>query len=258
MVIVVAGGLAVFFTLRTTAPRPTPATTLVPTPPPAPTPVAPTPPPVPEPPRPAALDADRDGDGISDAGEALFGIDPERPDSDADGYADLLEIQNLYNPAGIAPQRLLDAGLVYRYEHPHDGWSILLPRSWSIAATDESQQQLVIRTEFPGEEIVLSLRENARRLPLREWVTTAMSGTEAGGVAGAVTDVHTKSGSGGIRGSGTPAGYPVAWFVVLPDRVLAIEYHATTLQIRYAAVFDMIVQSLVFPGSTRGNITPGR
>ena len=44
--------------------------------------------------------SDKDLDGIEDSHEIYLGTDPEKQDSDGDGYSDLQEIKNRYNPIG--------------------------------------------------------------------------------------------------------------------------------------------------------------
>lgn len=248
-VIIVGGGLAAFFVLRSVPPAPAPT-------PPAPAPVnvapapAPTPPvnvapPAPEPepePEPApAADQDTDRDGLTDAEELLLGTDINLADSDSDGYSDSVELSNLYNPAGIAPQRLLDAGIVYEYEHPTQRWAIYLPRQWSIAATDQEQRELTVSTETPNEQIVIHVSQD------RTLGTCASAGLEV---------IPSKRGAVGCRStSAVPfegegeAGY-VAEFPISELLVVRLGHLTITPPPRYPHAFDMILQS--FSGPPRG------
>lgn len=81
----------------------------------------PTPPVVVEPEPPATPDPfagltlpgqDLDSDGLTDIEEVVYGTQPNRPDTDQDGFLDGNEVFNLYHPNGSAPQTLLDTGAV--------------------------------------------------------------------------------------------------------------------------------------------------
>lgn len=131
-------GIGAYFITRPQVSEPTqPAPRPVPAPEPIPQP-APEPPPEPEPapeptPSTAVPGADTDGDGLSDLEENLIYVsDPNRPDTDADGYVDGLEVENRYNPAAVAPRTLFEAGVVKAY----DGgtYSFLFPVGWANTA----------------------------------------------------------------------------------------------------------------------------
>ncbi|MDO8599266.1 MAG: hypothetical protein Q7S02_04105 [bacterium] len=237
-VVLIGGGLAAFFALRSVPPPPAPApvprpSAPVPTPapPPAPTPPAtPAPEPEPEPvPPPAANDVDTDRDGLTDAEEILFRTDITLADTDRDGFSDALELTNLYNPSGIAPQRLLDAGLVYEYEHPKQGWKIFVPRAWSIAATDQEQREVVITTQATGESFTITDRGAAVE----------------GSLCMGFPEARTKRGAMGCQNPEEP----IAFFVLPQGNALAIAYRTATPPSRYPHVFDMIVQSFEVPAA---------
>lgn len=234
-VIIVVGGLAAFFVLRSvpSAPTPTPpapaTVNVVPAPvPPPPVNVAPPEPePEPEPELVPAADQDTDRDGLTDAEELLLGTDINLADSDGDGYSDSVELSNLYNPVGIAPQRLLDAGLVYEYEHPTHGWAIYLPRQWPIAATDQEQQEVIITTQASGESFVLTNH-----------------GAEVGAsLCRGLQDLQTKRGANGCRNPSEP----IAYVGVQQGNTLSIEHRTVTPPARYPHIFDMILQSFTAP-----------
>jgi len=238
-VILIGGGLAAFFALRSVkpptppAPRPTAPinaapVNVAPTPPPPPTNIAPpAPEPGPEPEPAPAADKDTDADGLTDAEELLIGTDIGLADSDGDSYADALELANLYNPAGVAPQRILDAGLVYEYEHPTQGWKMYIPRAWSIAATDQEQQELVVTTQASGESFTITNR-----------------GAEIGAsLCEGLADMQTKRGANGCRNPSAP----IAVIGLPLGNALSIEHHVATPSARYPHIFDMMVQSFAVP-----------
>jgi hypothetical protein len=127
-----------YFMLRSVQPAPVPTPVPTPVPAPAPTPV-PEPEPIPEPEPPAPTGpvpgADQDADGLTDLEEQIvYGSDPANPDTDGDGYPDLLEVANRYNPAAVAPRTLLEAGTVKEYENAK--LAILYPSAWTVSEAD--------------------------------------------------------------------------------------------------------------------------
>jgi hypothetical protein len=85
--------------------------------------------------------ADADGDGLTDVEERMiYGSDPQDPDTDGDTYHDGLEVENRYNPAGLAPRTLLEAQLVKMFEA--DGFSFLYPFPWSATVREDGAVEL--------------------------------------------------------------------------------------------------------------------
>jgi len=71
---------------------------------------------------------DRDGDGLTDAEEDLLDSDKNSTDSDHDGYSDLKEVLNLYNPAGN--NKLVDNPKIKSYLPDDHGFYFLYPATW--------------------------------------------------------------------------------------------------------------------------------
>jgi hypothetical protein len=241
-VVLVGGGIVAVVVLRSlpspqappsVQPPATPPSPVVPPAPPIPTPIVNVPPPPPEniaPPPAPATDRDTDNDALTDAEEAILGTDPQVADTDADGYSDGVEVANLYNPTGIAPQRLRDAGLASPYVHPIEGWSILIPRRWVIAATDQTQRELRITTPVLGEVIVMRSEDRAS--------------VDHGEVN--FDDVFpTKGGIIGYRRGGVQdATYA---FPVSPTRTLVFTHAADDLPRRFPNLFHMVLRSFAIP-----------
>lgn len=246
--VLVVGGLAAFLTLRTVpaklpAPRPNPQAVPAPAPkPPLPTNTpaeVPSPPAEPTEPTTPTADQDTDVDGLTDAEEVLLGTDIGLKDTDADGYDDRTELLNLYNPTGIAPQRLIDAGLVYAYEHPIDHWEIYVPTKWSVRATDQEQQEVVIATGVAGEDIAVAVLQNPQRLPFPEFAVGEFNVPDAGNPSA----FRTRRGAQGFR----YADPKFAYFIPAPDRTLTISHRLSSIPPRYPHLFEMIVQSFRAP-----------
>jgi len=103
--------------------------------------------------------ADNDNDTLTDIEEELFVTDPGAPDTDNDGYSDDLEIDNLYNPAGKAPVRLLDAGTVKEFTNPVFGYHVIYPTNWAggeLGSVDRNYRDVLFST-FTGENIQIKV-----------------------------------------------------------------------------------------------------
>lgn len=105
---------------------------------------------------------DNDGDGLTDKEEVIFGTLDSSKDTDADGYEDLSEILNLYNPAGSGS--LLDNQNIKKYTNSSFNYTVLQPSSWNIRSVgggysvmfmsaDSSMIQVVVQANAEGESI---------------------------------------------------------------------------------------------------------
>ncbi len=185
LVVLVGGGLAVFLLIpgaQEPALAPQPITTPEPIPAPQPEPIAsPSPEPALAPPTettepPLELplpeivsSTDTDFDGLTDAEEALYTTDPAKADKDDDGYLDGQEVENLYNPTGNAPIRIVDSNLVKRYTNPLFGYSIFYPTSWTERALDDKNPREVLFTAPTGEFIQVIVDDNSEGLSAVQW-----------------------------------------------------------------------------------------
>lgn len=112
---------------------------------------------------------DTDNDGLTAAEEDLYKTQSTRPDTDSDGFLDGHETFHLYNPAGVAPERLEETSAVRRFKNESLGYSLLIPTAWQIIASLENPNNIMIQTAT-GEQIALiSIQDNDGRLPLAEW-----------------------------------------------------------------------------------------
>jgi outer membrane biosynthesis protein TonB len=209
----ILGFLAWFFLLRKPAPKapvseqpsvtlptaePEPEPQPAPEPEPAPTPVeeATSTPPTPEPPKEAPKEPaeapDTDNDGLSNNEETLYGTNPDKADSDEDGFSDSVELVNLYNPAGFKPTKLLEAGLVTEMTSTEGKYDLLYPTSWS--KSDKAGGEVTF-TNPQNQPISLSIEENAQGQSVLDWYLSQTPGVSP-------TDVQpffTKSGLEGVR-----------------------------------------------------------
>ncbi|MBI4433317.1 hypothetical protein HY632_00940 [Candidatus Uhrbacteria bacterium] len=260
--VLLAAGITSYFLLRSVPPPPppvpaprVPAPTTPPQPQPAPTvtpprpsidgPVPPSVPviiPTPEPP-PAPLvnaspplpsdDVDVDGDRMSEAEERVFGTDPTRRDTDGDGYADTLELLNLYNPTGTAPERLIDAGLVYEYEHPTDHWSVYVPKGWRVTAGG-AVGTWEIRDAVGVVVVEIEVLGNPTRVAVNSWIRKQTQATDA-----SVVPVSTRRAASGYQLTEADGS---AYFALSATRILRL--HAGGASLSYPNLFPLVLQSL--------------
>lgn len=179
----VLGGAIWYFTrgLRppTEAPAPVPPVVETPAPiePPPVTPEVPVPPePQPLPPPEPTPSSDTDNDGLTQAEEGLYGSQDIVPDTDSDGFLDGHELVNLYNPSGIAPERLEATGFVTRFKHQSYFYELLYPKTWQLLP-DAGARELSFQSAT-GESIAVSVIDNPQQqTPAAFATSTAPSAT---------------------------------------------------------------------------------
>jgi hypothetical protein len=81
-----------------------------------------------------SLAPDADQDGLSDTEEIIFGTSPSVKDSDNDGYTDLAEINNQYNPAGEG-KLIVNPG-IKKYTDSAASYSLYYPAIWQTSSID--------------------------------------------------------------------------------------------------------------------------
>ena len=115
------------------------------------------------------LSEDVDNDGLTTAEEDLYATQATRPDTDSDGFLDGHETLHLYNPAGVAPERLEETATVRRFKNESLGYSLLLPTAWKIVADLENPDTITIQTAMSETVLSISTTENIEQRPLAEW-----------------------------------------------------------------------------------------
>lgn len=184
----VVGGAIWYFTrgLATPAPEttlsptptiPEPTSVPVQPPPTAPTAEAPTSPEAP-PLAPAELTpaSDADADFLTEAEESLYGSQAMIPDTDSDGFLDGHEVFNLYNPSGLAPERLEATGFVTRFAHPTYAYELLYPKTWQLLP--EATAREISFQSATRESIAVSILDNPEQVTARAFAeTNAPQGT---------------------------------------------------------------------------------
>ena len=102
--------------------------------------------------------------------ELLYNTQATVPDSDNDGFIDSHELFNLYNPAGIAPERLTDAGLAKRFVNatPYV-YEILIPTPWQAMPSIEGPMAILISDSGGARIFEIGVIANTQGLSLAQW-----------------------------------------------------------------------------------------
>ncbi|HTW97015.1 MAG TPA: hypothetical protein VMD74_05155 [Candidatus Methylomirabilis sp.] len=102
---------------------------------------------------------------LSDAEKTLFGADPTKDDSDGDGYSDLSEALNLYNPAG--PGKITDNAHIGVYQNAPDKYSVDYPKIWKTANLQNGDS--LIFTAADNSVIEIVSQDNTSGLSVKDW-----------------------------------------------------------------------------------------
>lgn len=111
---------------------------------------------------------DLDSDGLTDLEEEIFGTDSGNSDTDSDSYYDGQEVNNLYNPRGIAPVRLIDSGLIAEYVNPIWQYRLYYPIGWQIGEVDTEYRQVLFST-VTGDYIEILVMEKQADETFDNW-----------------------------------------------------------------------------------------
>lgn len=185
--------------------------------------------------------ADIDNDGLTDIEEILYGTDPEKPDSDGDGYIDGLEVHNLYNPLGFKPVRLIDSGHVSSYVNPTRGYSIYYPNLWTAQSLDSTNEQ-VLFSSGNGAYIEVIHVENPLKLSILDWYKGQSPGTEISSLKTVITKDK-------VEGVLSPDGLTA--YLPFDTAVYVISYNIGLQdQVSFLETFSMMVNSFRHQGIT--------
>lgn len=123
---------------------------------------------------------DDDKDTVSDREEAeVFQIDPGVWDTDKDGYYDGLEIGNLYNPKGIAPQRIIDSGIVKEYVSPIWQYRLYYPSMWKMDSIDARGDDMLL-SGSSGDYIEIRAFKKEKGMDFSTWFSQNLQGENFG------------------------------------------------------------------------------
>lgn len=109
--------------------------------------------------------ADSDNDGLLDKEEEIFSTETTVRDSDGDGYDDLAEILNKYNPAGNGSLMVNDG--IEKYLNSQYGYYFYYPKNWEIDNIDGNTSVLF---KAPNNQFVqIIIQANTKNQSLEEW-----------------------------------------------------------------------------------------
>jgi len=212
--------------------------------------------PPPLPPTEASLDfpsmllgdsADLDKDGIADLAEEIFQTDPSVPDTDNDSYADFTEVYNLYNPAGFAPVKIIDSGLVKEYASPAFGYQIYYPAGWALGTVDTAGRDVLFST-LTGENIEVRVFDLSPGQSFPEWFTQWAPREKFSDL----TPFENAFKERGVRRNDN-----LVFYFADSGHVFAILYHTTDSNtVNYRSVMTMLARSFRLAGNTVPLVLP--
>ena len=191
--------------------------------------------------------ADLDSDGVSDAAEEIFGSDPGNPDTDGDGYNDGHELYYLYNPNGIEPMKVIDAGTVRIFKSGNFNYELYYPINWLAAPVDNDGRQMIFTT-LTGENVEVHAYDLAAGETFADLFVKIVPVDE---LLSAYTDVESRFGTKGkMRNDG------LVYFFVGEGRVYTLVYHEVDENlVRYKKVMEVMARSFKINETTTGTMS---
>lgn len=108
---------------------------------------------------------DSDNDGLNDDEEKILGTNSQITDSNNNGYPDLVEINNGYNPA-ISGKLSTNENLA-EYSNKTFSYKILYPKTWNISALNN--EATIFFTAPDNSIIQISIQENYDKQGILGW-----------------------------------------------------------------------------------------
>lgn len=182
------------------------------------------------------LSIDTDRDGLTDEEEVLYATGLNRPDSDADGYLDGEELENLYNPLGEG--LLKDSGLVNVYKNSPFGYNLFYPSSWLSRSIDDTGREVIFNSGA-GEFIQVIVEENQLKLSPLEWYLN-----QSPGISREQIESIDAGDFRGIRSPDTLTLYLVPKRATENNLIYIITYNiGTKTEMNFKATFEMMIKS---------------
>jgi hypothetical protein len=177
-------------------------------------------------------DKDSDGDGLYDLEEILLDTDLNSSDTDNDGYPDLSELQNLYNPAGSG--RITDNENIAVYKNDIYDYQIFYPKIWRRLEMGGADAMMF---EIGNEQMIqIFVQPNIEVLDIEEWYAKQF---DEPSFAGQKTD---KKGWSGIKSEDG-----LIYYLTHPNSafVFTVNYNiGMDNTLYYKNIFKMMVDSL--------------
>ncbi len=176
--------------------------------------------------------ADDDQDGLSNLEEALLGTNSKSTDSDGDGFKDLEELNNGYDPAG--PGKIETNKNLGTYLNTTFNFSLLYPTQWNrtVSPADDS----VVMTAANHQFVQILVQPNTNQSDIVSWYRTTFSVTTIPN-----SQLIINSSWDGVK---TPDGLTV--YLTNKDKtyIYVITYNlGSTKVLEYKNIFDMMVRT---------------
>lgn len=184
-----------------------------------------------------AESGDEDSDKLSDASEEIFGTDMGNPDTDGDKYPDGHELFYLYNPNGVEPQKLIDAGTVAKFTSGIFGYELYYPVKWIEGAVDTDGRQILFST-ITGENIEVRVFDLNLGQTFNDWFAEVAPMDEN---LSDYSDFTSRFGAAGKMRNGG-----LVYFFYTDKRVYALIYHTTdSAVVNYKNVLEVMARSFL-------------
>ena len=200
---------------------------------------------------------DSDKDGLTDVEEkTVYHTDPNKTDTDGDGYLDGQEVKNLYDPTKPGTARLETSGLVQKYTNPSFGYSVMYPTSWVVKAIDTSNKE-VLFTSATSEFFSLAVEDNATKLMPAMWYSQIKS---PGADTSKLQSISTAQYTGVMTEDGLAA-YFALWDGknVTSPTIYAVTYQPSSSsknEVNFRTTFQMFLKSLAFTSTATTATSP--
>jgi hypothetical protein len=178
---------------------------------------------------------DSDGDGLTDNEEQLLGTDLSSANSDGDGYGDLVELKNLYNPAGAG--RLIENLNIREMTNATYHYSVYYPTEWAGGAS--SNDESIIFMSADNHFIQIITQPNDSGQTINDWYREQFSLSE-------IATEFFVVGSDWV-GLKSPDGLTVYLNDQAQENIFALTYNiGSSSTLEYKNIFDMMVKSFKF------------
>lgn len=113
----------------------------------------------------ATVMADSDNDGLNDEEEKVLGTNAQISDTNNNGYTDLVEVNNGYNP--VSAGKLSTNGNLAKYTNKNFGYEILYPKAWAVSSLNNDAT--TIFTAPDNSIIQISIQDNSDKQGILGW-----------------------------------------------------------------------------------------
>jgi|GEM_PF-3430696 len=187
----------------------------------------------PPPPAPLAttfIDADRDL--LTEAEEKIFATDPDKADSDQDGFLDGQEVLNLFDPRFAQGATLVDSNSIRTFISNEFNYRLFIPTSWSEKIVEADKIRFEADNNVFFEVIVEKNLDNFSSA--RDWYVDQFPSIPES----SLTNVQGQNISGIVSPDGLTS------YFITPDYIYTLTYNPGLKQeLNYLTTYRMMVRS---------------